>query len=234
MPVKRIGIVGGLSAESTATFYLALTRECIVQRGTADYPEMVIFSVSFQTLMRWAHAGQWDKFAARLAEGLRVVERGGADFALIAANMPHVVFDQVADQSSLPLLHIADAVAERAGAAGYRQVALLGTRTTMGAAFYPDRLRRYGIATLVPDAADQEAIQHVIDSELVRGVTTAESTRRLQGVIRALEGQGAEAVILGCTEIPLLINAANSPLPLLDSTQILAERALQEALTTST
>ena len=229
--MKRIGIIGGLSAESTAVFYLAITRAYTAQFGTAAYPEMVLYSVSFEPMLAWANTGHWDRFADGLLAGIRAVARGGADFAVIAANMPHRVFDQVVAQSPVPLLHIADAVATRAGALGCRRVALLGTRATMAASFYPERLEaRAGIATLVPDETDQIAIQTIIERELVRGVITPESTQRFQAIIHTMAQQGAEAVVLGCTEIPLLISDANSPLPVLDSTQLFAERTLQEAV----
>lgn len=229
--MKRIGILGGLSAESTADFYRAVTRTYIARFGIPNYPEMVIFSVQFQAMMDWANAGQWDRFTDGLVAGIEVLTRAGADFVVIAANMPHKVFDAVAQRSAIPLLHIADAIAERARTRGYRHVALLGTRVTMNSSFYPDRLQRYNIACLVPDIDSQTVIQEIIERELVRGVVTKTAEAQYVSIIEALKARGAEAVILGCTEIPLLISNDNSPLPVMDSTQLFAERTLSAALT---
>lgn len=228
--MKRIGIIGGLSAESTTHFYSALTRLYVEQQGNTNYPEIVLFSVRFQTFMEWSSAGEWDKFTVGLLTGLRALHAAGADFAVIAANLPHVVFEAVERESPLPLLHIADAVSKSAQYRGFRRVALLGTLPTMSARFYPDRLQQFGIACLLPSPDEQQVIQEVIDTELFRGIVTAESERKYVRIINSLKERGADAVILGCTEIPLLITAANSPLPVLDSMVLFVEKTLATAL----
>ena len=228
--MKRIGVVGGLTAESTAVFYRDLTRLYIERCGNADYPEVVIFGVRFGRFMKWSGAGRWDAFADGLVEALGGLERAGADFAVIAANMPHMVFDKVQARTRLPMLHIADAVAREAASRGFGRIGLLGTEATMGAAFYPDRLRALGIECIVPEAADRATIQAILDAELFRGVVTEASQQRLAAAIGRLKGRGAQAAILGCTELPLALSDENSPLPVLDSTAILVARTLDEAM----
>lgn len=228
--MKRIGILGGLSAESTTHVYSAITRLYVERFGQANYPEIVLFSVRFQMFMDWVEAGAWDRFAAGLVDGLRALEAAGADFAVIAANLPHVVFDQVRPEVSIPMLHIADVVSDRVRQHGYRRVGLIGTIATMQASFYPERLARGGIECIVPDAGEQRAVQDVLERELFRGIVRPASTQAYIDIIRSLKARGADAVILGCTEIPMLITPENSPLPTFDSTALLVERTLDEAL----
>lgn len=228
--MKRIGIIGGLSAESTTHFYSALTREYTERFNRPDYPEIVLFSVRFQTLMDWVNAGEWDKFTDTIVDGMIALEAAGADFAVISANLPHVVFDQVEQRTSLPLLHIADTVAAEAQLRGFRRVALMGTLATMKAAFYPERLGALGMECMVPTPDQQNEIQEMLDAELFRGIVTEASEKKFITIIEALKEKGAEAVILGCTEIPMLITEANSPIPVLDSTQLFVLKTLDFAL----
>jgi len=228
--MKRIGILGGLSAESTTHFYSALTRLYVDRYGEPNYPEIVLFSVRFQTFMEWARVGEWDRFASGIVDGLKHLEAAGADFGVIAANMPHVVFDTVQKQTSLPLLHIADVVSLEATRKGYKRAALMGTIPTMAATFYPERLQKYGIECLIPSTEQQHVIQEILDTELFQGIVTKESERNFIDIIQDMKETGADAVILGCTEIPMLISEANSPLPVLDSTQLLVERTLDTAM----
>ncbi|UFJ40887.1 amino acid racemase [Brevibacillus humidisoli] len=228
--MKRIGIVGGLSAESTALFYQSLTRLYIEQHGDTAYPEMVIFSVRFHDFYQAAKAGNWQECAAYIAAALHALERAGADFALISANMPHIVYDDVARQVSLPLLHIADAVAAEAKERGYKKIALLGTKATMNASFYPDRLAQHGMECLTPSDSQKDMVNQVLEDELFKGIIRETSREAYLQLCRELREEGAEAVILGCTEIPMLLNPENSPLPMLDSSLLLAQAALQKAL----
>lgn len=228
--MKRIGIIGGLSAESTTHFYGALTRLYVEQYHNANYPEIVLFSVQFQTFMEWAKAGEWDKFVSGVLTGLRSLQAAGADFAVISANMPHIVFDDIEQESPLPLLHIADGVVMRAHQRGFRKVALLGTLQTMNANFYHNRLQPFGIECIVPVQDEQRMIQEILDTELFRGIVTTESEQNFIHIIDAMKARGADAVILGCTEIPMLISEVNSSLPVLDSTMLFVEKTLEEAL----
>ncbi|PRZ14274.1 aspartate racemase [Laceyella sediminis] len=228
--MKRIGILGGLTAESTTLFYNSLTRLYIEQHGDNGYPEIVIFSVRFQHFFNAFKQGDWEYCAQYLASGINQLEKAGADFAVISANMPHVLFDDIVKRVSLPLIHIADTVAEAAQAKGYKKVSLLGTMATMNASFYPDRLSKYQIECIVPDEPQKEMVHQVLENELFKGVIKEESKTAYLKLIHELKERGAEAVILGCTEIPMLINSENSPLPLLDSSLILAQTALDKAL----
>ncbi|MCF8565143.1 amino acid racemase [Alicyclobacillus tolerans] len=232
--MKRIGILGGLSAESSTHFYSALTRLYVDRCGDTNYPEIVLFSVRFHTFMEWAHRGEWGKFTEGLLAGLRNLEAAGADFGVIAANLPHVVFDRVKEHTSLPLLHIADGVALEAKRHGFKRVALMGTLPTMAATFYPDRLRNFGIECMVPSEEQQHLIQHVLDTELFRGIVTKDAEQKYIHVIESMKKQGADAVILGCTEIPMLISDQNSPLPVLDSTLLFVQTTLDAAMEADT
>ncbi len=189
-----------------------------------------MFSVRFQTFIDWSKTSEWDKYADGLVTGLKAIEAAGADFAVIAANMPHIVYDQVKNLTGIPLLHIADAVADEARAKGYRRVGLMGTMPTMAAAFYPDRLKQNGIECITPNLEQQSIIQDVLDRELFRGVLNEESLKKYVEIIESLKARGAEAVILGCTEIPLLISDKNSPLPVLDSTMLFVAKTLAAAV----
>jgi aspartate racemase len=228
--LKRIGIIGGLSAESTTHFYSSLTRLYVERFNRTNYPEVVIFSVQFEKFINWSKTGEWDKFADGLIRGLKSLEAAGVDFAVISANMPHVVYDKVVNSTSLPMLHIADAIADEAHAKGYRRVGLMGTLPTMAASFYPDRLKQFGIECMVPNEEQQCMIQEVLDNELFKGIIHESSRNQYIEIIRSLKAQGAEAVILGCTEIPLLISEENSPLPVLDSTKLFVAKTLESAL----
>ncbi|MCI0184528.1 aspartate/glutamate racemase family protein [Sulfoacidibacillus ferrooxidans] len=228
--MKRIGIIGGLSAESTTHFYGALTKLYVEQHNDTDYPEIVLFSVRFQTFMNWSKAGEWDKFTNGLLNGLQALRASGADFAVIAANLPHVVFDEVEHESPLPLLHIADAVSASAHQRGFRRVALIGTLPTMNASFYHDRLKPFGIECMTPSVEHQMMIQEILDTELFRGIMTTEAEQKFIHIIDSMKEQGSDAVILGCTEIPMLISDTNSPLPVLDSTMLFVKKTLETAL----
>lgn len=228
--MKRIGLIGGLSAESTTHFYSALTRLYVDRYDNTDYPEIVLFSVRFATLIGWASSGAWDRFAGGIVKGLRSLEAAGAEFGVITANLPHVVFDELQRQTSLPLLHIAEVVSEAAHERGFRRVALLGTLATMEADFYPQKLTNHGVHCMIPEKDEQHTMQDIIDNELTRGVVSEASTHRFLAIIESLKHRGADAVILGCTEIPMLVSDANSPLPVLDSTQLLVEKTLATAM----
>ncbi|MCL6442305.1 MAG: amino acid racemase [Alicyclobacillus sp.] len=228
--MKRIGIVGGLSAESTVEFYRQLIRTYVDRFGDTGYPEIIIHSVSFKKFWDWSLQQEWDRFAIGIVQAVLSLEKAGADFGVIAANMPHVVFDDVKAQTSLPLLHIADGVAFEAQSHGYTCVALLGTIPTMKAKFYPARLKKYGVRCIVPDAAEQQIVQNILESELFLGDRTRESERNLIEIVNALKSRGAEAAILACTELPMLLNSKNSPVPLLDSEALLVRATLETAL----
>jgi len=234
---KRIGILGGMSPESTTEYYEYITRTYTERFGDYGYPEIIIYSVSFQPYVDWPQEDRWDLVAQGLSEAAQRLEAAGADFIIIATNTMHLVFDQVQASVNVPMLSLLDAVGEailglRSGdlAKQSNTVGLLGTRFTMEKTFYQDAVARRGITVLVPDAADREYVNSVIYDELVAGQIRDESRAGFVAIIEKLAERGAEGVILGCTEIPLLVNEADAGIPLFDTTAIHAEAALNYAL----
>ena len=166
---KKIGILGGLSPESTVTYYEHITRTYTETFGDHGYPEIIIYSVNFQNYVDWGDAGDWGKIADDMINAARALERAGAELGVIATNTMHLAFDEVQAAVSIPFLHLVDATAEQIKAEGFSKVGLLGTKFTMNMPFYTERLASSGITAIVPDAADQEEVNRVIYDELVRG-----------------------------------------------------------------
>ncbi len=228
--MKRIGILGGTSAESTVSYYSRITREYTRRFGDFAYPEILIYSLSFQEIADWQRAGDWEAIASKMAAAFQVLAGAGAQIGLIAANTLHRVYDAVANESPIPLLHIVDALAVAIQAEGCSTVGLLGTRYTMKESFYSDRLASHNIATLVPTSQEQEEIHRVIHEELAWGILRPSSKATYLQIIDSLAKRGAEGIILGCTEIPLLIREADSTLPLFDTAAVHADAALETAI----
>ena len=229
---KTIGILGGMSPESTVAYYEHITRTYTERFGDYGYPQILIYSVSFQTYVDWPEEGRWDLVAEGLSHGARSLELAGADVILIATNTMHIVFDEVAASVNVPMLNLLDAVGEAIEARGMRTVGLLGTAFTMEKTFYQDALAERGITILLPEGEDRKRVNDVIYDELVAGVIRDASREVFLGIIDDLEARGAEGVILGCTEIPLLVSQELSALPLFDTTTIHAEAALRYAVAT--
>lgn len=227
---KRIGILGGMSPESTIEYYQYITRRYTERFGDYGYPEIIIYSVSFQSYVDWPNAERWDLVVEGLSEAAQKLQSAGADFIIIATNTMHLVFDQVQASVNVAMLSLLDAVAEAIEARGMQTVGLLGTRFAMEKGFYQDSLARKGITVLVPDAEDRQYVNQVIYDELVAGQVRDESRAEFVAIIGKLATRGAEGVILGCTEIPLLVSEADAGLPLFDTTAIHAEAALNYAL----
>ena len=226
---KRIGILGGMSPESTVTYYEYITRTYTERFGDYGYPEILIYSVSFQPYVDWPEADRWDLVAAGLSEAARRLEATGAEVILIATNTMHLVFDEVQASVSVPMLSLLDAVGEAIRERSMTTVGLLGTQFTMEKAFYQDALDRWGISVIVPEAEDRHYVNAVIYDELVAGQIRDESRTGYLRVIERLAERGAQGVVLGCTEIPLLVSEADAGLPLFDTTAIHAEAALRYA-----
>ncbi|MGC9335093.1 MAG: aspartate/glutamate racemase family protein [Anaerolineae bacterium] len=227
---KRIGILGGMSPESTVAYYEYITRTYTERYGDYGYPEIIIYSVSFQPYVDWPNEGRWDLVAQGLAGAAQKLVAAGADLLLIATNTMHIVFDQVQSSVDVPMISLLDAVAQAILARGISSVGLLGTRFTMEQPFYRQALSGHGLQVLVPDAEDRAYVNQVIYDELVAGRIRAESRAGFLEVIGRLAARGAQGVILGCTEIPLLVSEADAGLPLFDTTAIHAEAALHYAL----
>jgi len=228
--MKRIGILGGTSPESTVSYYERITREYTRRFGDYSYPEILIYSVSFQEFVAWQREGNWNAISAKMAEIFCILADAGAEIGLIAANTLHRVFDAVANESPIPLLNIVDTTAAAIKAKNCATVGLLGTRYTMQGAFYVDRLTSHGISTLIPEETQQEEIHRVIYEELTRGIIKPSSKDHYLAIIDSLKERGADGIILGCTEIPLLVQEGDCTIPLFDTAAIHADAALEEAL----
>jgi aspartate racemase len=228
-----IGLIGGMSWESSAEYYRIINREVRNRLGGVHSARSLMWSVDFGEIERLQHQGDWAELTNRMKDAAIRLQRGGADFVLLCTNTMHLMADAVADAIDIPLLHIADPTAEKIKAAGFHKVGLLGTAFTMEQDFYKGRLERiFGLEVLVPDADDRRVVHEVIYRELVAGEIRPESRIAYREVIARLVAAGAEAVILGCTEIMLLVTAQDSAVPLFDTTTIHAIAAVNRALTT--
>jgi aspartate racemase len=228
---RIIGLLGGMSWESSAAYYRIINESVRGRLGGLSSARCLMWSFDFAEIEALQHAGRWDDAAALMIEAAQRLERGGADFLLICTNTMHRMADQVQAAIRMPLLHIADPTAERLRAAGMRRVGLLGTAFTMEQDFYKGRLvERHGLEVLVPEDEDRATVHRVIYDELVQGRVEPTSRQAYRQVIARLVERGAEAVILGCTEIMLLVQPEDSAVPLYDTTTIHAEAAVELAL----
>ena len=227
---RKIGILGGLSPESTVTYYLHIVRKYQNLFGNHNYPEIIIYSVSFQKFIDWMNENRWDKIAEELIKGIRKLAMAGADFALIATNTMHIVFHEVERASPIPLISIVDATAEAIKKENINIVGLLGTLFTMEKNFYKDGLAKYGIKTLIPEKSDREYINNVIFKELCRGLIQEETRNNFKRIIKKLTEMGAEGVVLGCTELSLLIDEKDVSTKIFDTATLHAEKALNLAI----
>ena len=224
-------MLGGMSWESTASYYKTINQGVKQKLGGLSSAEVCLYSVNFEEIEKLQHAGQWDETALILSKAAQSVEAGGADFLIICTNTMHKVAEQIQGNISIPLLHIADATAAKLVKNGITKAGLLGTRFTMEQDFYKDRLtERFGIEVVVPSSNDQTIVHNVIYDELCRGVINPDSKEQYLTIVKNLFEQGAQAVILGCTEIALLINQNDTSVPLYDTTEIHAEAAVNLAL----
>ena len=228
--MKTIGILGGMSWESTAHYYRRLNEGARARLGGLHSARIALVSVDFASIEPLQAAGDWETAGQRLAADARRVEAAGADLLLLATNTMHRCADAIAAAIDIPLLHLADATGDALVAAGHRRVALLGTRYTMEQPFYRERLEARGLTVEVPPANDRAELDRIIFDELCLGTVTAASAATLRRMIDDLAAGGAEAAIAGCTEITLLIGAADSPRPLFDTTAIHTDAALAAAL----
>jgi len=227
---KRIGILGGLTPESTVPYYMHIIHRYEEMFHNHAYPEVVIFSVSFQKFDDWMAVEDWESMELALADGLHALNDAGADFAVIATNTMHNLFDKLDKRNIIPLLSLVDATAAEVSKAGIKKVGLIGTRFAMNKPYYRIGLAKYGIEAVVPDADDQAYISKIIFEELSYGVLKDESRKGYLAIMERLKEKGAQGIILGCTEIPLLIKQEHTKIPVFDTTRIHAEAALQWAL----
>jgi aspartate racemase len=232
--MRTIGLLGGMSWESTVPYYREINRLISARLGGFHSARIVMWSVDFHDLEALASAGDWDGAGRILADRARRLEAAGADFLVLCTNTMHRVAPAIEAAIDIPLLHIADAVAAAVLEDGTRTVGLLGTRFTMDEPFYCERLSfRYGLEVLVPAESERMAVDEIIFSELVRGEVSERSRRLLRGIIGDLVGRGAECVILGCTEIGLRMGPEDAPVPVYDSAVIHARQAADLSLAPS-
>ena len=227
---KKIGIIGGLSPESTVSYYLHITRAYVEKVGDDSYPEIIIYSVNLENYHRWRAENRWDLITEDMADIANKLQAAGADFGLIATNTMHKVFAQVQQKTALPLLNLIDVTAAEVSKKNIQRIGLLGTKYTMSEDFYRVGLEAHNLAVLVPCAEDQEIIHKIIVEELVRGKILPQSKSAYLNIIKKLKQQGAQGVILGCTEIPLLIKQHDCDIPVIDTATIHAQAALLQAI----
>jgi aspartate racemase len=229
--LKTIGLIGGMSWESTVPYYRLINETIKDRLGGLHSAKLVLYSVDFHDIERFQHAGDWEAAGAHLAQAASALEAAGADFLVLCTNTMHKVAPGIEAAVGIPLLHIADPTAAAIKQAGHATVGLLGTRFTMEDAFYRDRLsERHGLRVLVPNAQDRDTIHRIIYEELCLGAVLPESRSAYRRIMDSLAAQGAEAIILGCTEISLLVGQQDSGVPLFDTTAIHARAAAEEAL----
>ncbi|WP_329121771.1 aspartate/glutamate racemase family protein [Streptomyces sp. NBC_01465] len=228
--MKTIGLIGGMSWESSAEYYRLLNELVRERLGGLHSTRCVLHSVDFAEIEQLQVAGEWEQAGEVLAGAARGLEAAGADLLLICTNTMHKVADQVQQAVSVPLLHLADATADAVRAQGLTRIGLLGTAFTMEQAFYKDRLAAHGLDVLTPDPEGRALVHRVIYEELCLGVVRDESRAAYQDVIRGLVDAGAQGVVLGCTEIELLIGEKDSPVPVFPTTRLHAEAAVAAAL----
>lgn len=229
--MKTIGLLGGMSWESTASYYKALNEGVKSRLGGLNSAKVVLFSVNFDEIEKLQHQGKWDETAVLLSDAAESVEKAGADFLMICTNTMHKVVPEIESRISIPVLHIADATANVLQADGIEKVGLLGTRFTMEQDFYKGRLKdKFGMDVVVPSSEDQETVHTIIYDELCKGVIKESSKQQYLTIIDKLYAEGAQAVILGCTEIALLVNQQDTQVPLYDTTEIHAKQGVECAL----
>jgi aspartate racemase len=227
---KKIGIIGGLSPESTVSYYLNITRKYVEQFGNYSYPEIIIYSVNLENYHVWRNENRWDKIEDDLVRVANQLKGSGADLGVIATNTMHKVFRGLQSKTILPFIHILEPTINAILKSGIKKVGLLGTKFTMSQQFYKEELISKGLICLVPGTEQQEIIHQIIEEELVRGILTAESKRKYLTVINDMVKRGAEGIILGCTEIPLLINQSDCEVPVFDTAILHSDAALELAV----
>ena len=229
--MKTIGMIGGMSWESSIEYYRIINETVRAELGGLHSARSIMVSVEFAEIERLQNQDRWDEAAEILIDAARSIESSGADFAIICTNTMHKLYDIIQQNVRIPLLHIADATAESIKAEGIKKIALLGTRFTMDEAFYKGRLAdNYGLDVIIPVPEDIEIVHRIIYDELCVGIIQSDSKQEYADIIRRLVGEGAEGIILGCTEIGLLVKQEDSPVPLYDTAEIHARAAVKYAL----
>ena len=223
--LKTIGLIGGMSWESTVTYYKIINETVKEKLGRLHSAKCILYSVDFQEIEECQASGNWEKSGEILGEAAYNLEKAGADFIAICTNTMHKVVNQIKEKISIPILHIAEMTAEKILEKGLKNIALLGTKYTMEQDFYKLKLIEKGINVIIPDKNDIEIINEVIYDELCLGTINSDSKKKFLEIVDKLRNKGAEGIILGCTEIGLLIKNADTDVPLFDTAIIHAEQA---------
>ena len=228
--MKTLGLIGGMSWESTVPYYRFINEAIKARLGGLHSARLVLYSVDFEEIARLQHAGDWDAAGQVLADAAQRLERAGAEALVICTNTMHKVAPAIEAKVRIPVLHVVDAVAAEIRAAGFHKVGLLGTRFTMEQPFYAQYLARHGLTTLVPEQADRDLVHRVVYEELCLGKIVDASRNEYRRIMATLAAQGAEAIILGCTEISMLVGPQDASVPLFDTTAIHARKAAEWAV----
>lgn len=229
--MKTIGLLGGLTWESTLEYYRIINQLVNKRLGKHHAARIAMFSVDMQDVENYAGKSDWAGLAGFVINNVKKVEAAGADCLLLSANTMHMFADEVQKAVSIPLLHITDATAEKIQEKGFTKVGLLGTKPTMEMGFYKDRLKvKHGIETIIPDEEERNIVHHIIFTDLFAGVLNSESRKKILVIMNSLIDKGAQGIILGCTEIPLLIKSTDTDIVLFDTTEIHATVAVDFAL----
>jgi aspartate racemase len=229
--MKIIGLIGGMSWESSLEYYRIINERIREKLGGLHSAKSLLYSVDFEEVEKLQRLGKWGEATKIMIDAARRIELGGADFLVICTNTMHKMVEEIQQNIKIPILHIADSTAEKIRAAGYKKVGLLGTKFTMEENFYKGRLiEKYNMEVLIPDEVERQYVHDVIYKELCLGIVQQNSKNRFKEIIENLSKKGVQAVILGCTEIPLLIKQEDVSIPLFDTTRIHAESAVDFAL----
>lgn len=229
--MKTIGLIGGMSWESSMEYYRIINEEVKVKLGGLHSAQSLMYSFDFEKIEQLQHAGNWEEATKEMIKAASHLEKGGAEFIVICTNTMHKMAQAIQEVISIPLLHIADATAEEVMKKNMKKIGLLGTKFTMEENFYKGRLEeKFGLEVVTPDEHDRKIVHDVIYDELCLGKIIEDSRKEYQRIISNMKNQGAEGVILGCTEIGLLVKEADSSLPVFDTTLIHAKKAVEFAL----
>ncbi|WP_427451563.1 aspartate/glutamate racemase family protein [Litorimonas sp. WD9-15] len=231
--MKTIGLIGGMSWESSAEYYRICNETVQSRLGGSHSAKIIMWSVDFAPIADLQHEGRWDELSAILSDAALSLEKAGADMIVICTNTMHCLADKIAETVSIPLIHIADAAAAAVKSDGLKAVGLLGTSFTMEQGFYRDRIEKnYDLDVIIPNAADRDSVHTIIYEELVRGIISETSRQTYQESVARLVARGAQGIILGCTEIGLLLRPEDCDVPLYDTAKIHALAAVEAALKT--
>ncbi|MGD1819883.1 MAG: aspartate/glutamate racemase family protein [Pleomorphochaeta sp.] len=228
--MKRIGLIGGMSWESSQDYYRIINEEVKAQLGGSHSADCIMYSFDFQLIEDLQHNGEWEKLTQIMVDEANNLKKAGAEFIVICTNTMHIMAKDIEEKTNLKVLHIAQATASAIKEKQLKKVLLLGTKFTMEGTFYKDILNENNIEVIIPNDEDREFIHHVIYTELVRGIVKEESKKKYLSIINALKAKGIEGVVLGCTEIPMLVKQEDLDIPVLNTTEIHSKAAAEFSL----